>query len=290
MVTQQQTAEVLALVRAQAQARQQLVDLTQAAVVAQVRGFAGWWDPAQVTLFSARVAKIVRAAQKRSAASTDAYAARVLRLLGERGARPIGPIPAESLRSVPAEVVFARLADEYRRLHVERGPAAPDALLDGPGGRLSDGQVLDRVVARSRVQVDDSVALAVQHQWRDVLDEPGLTRTSGFRRVLHPELSAGGSCGLCVAASDRRYRKGELLPIHARCKCEVLPIVGDSDPGRSLNRADLKALYAAAGGSTAGAALARTRWRVEQHGELGPRLVAGEHRFRSADEAAAASR
>jgi hypothetical protein len=101
-----------------------------------------------------------------------------------------------------------------------------------------------------------------------------------YRRVLRPELSVTGSCGLCIAASDRIYRVRELMPIHPpSCKCTTLPIVGDDDPGRSLNRVDLDRLYAEAG-STAAADLRRTRYKVNEHGEFGPVLTRAGDSFR----------
>lgn len=298
MATAQQTAEVLALVQAQAQAREQLVDITSAAVVAQVSAFSGWYDAAQITKLAGLLAKVTRAAQKRTAASTDAYAVRVLRLLGQK-ARARGPVASETIRSVPLESVYGRLADQYRYHEATRGPNAPaealqrrnDAgILIDPFPRLTREQVKARVVTRARVQVEDNLSLAVTRQWAEVLSDDDLTEVVGYRRILHPELSRGGSCGLCVAASDRLYRKAELMPLHARCACDVMPVLGDPysddrvDPGAAINAADLKRLYAEAG-STAAADLKKTRWKVAQHSELGPRLVAAGDRVRTAAQA-----
>jgi hypothetical protein len=99
----------------------------------------------------------------------------------------------------------------------------------------------------------------------------------GYRRVIHPELSKGGVCGLCVAASDRVYHVEDLKPIHVRCKCGVVPVTDAHDPGLHLNRSDLRGLYTDSG-STAGANLKRTRYDVVHHAELGPVLtrVSGE--------------
>jgi hypothetical protein len=40
---------------------------------------------------------------------------------------------------------------------------------------------------------------------------------TGYRRVIHPELSKSGTCGLCVAAADRIYYVDDLMPIHTNC-------------------------------------------------------------------------
>lgn len=108
---------------------------------------------------------------------------------------------------------------------------------------------------------------------------------TGFRRVLRPELSKTGSCGLCIAASDQVYSRAQLMPLHANCNCDVLPIVGAAggtgDPGNSLNNLDLGSLYAAAGDSTDGRDLKRIRFEVNEHGELGPVLTVEGHAFTS---------
>lgn len=98
-------------------------------------------------------------------------------------------------------------------------------------------------------------------------------RVIGWRRVIHPELSKGGVCGLCVAASDRVYSMKTLKPIHARCKCSISPVTKSNDPGVRLNREDLDRLYDDAGDSTYGRQLKRTRYVIEHHHELGPVLV-----------------
>ncbi len=65
----------------------------------------------------------------------------------------------------------------------------------------------------------------------------------GARRVIHPEASAGGTCGLCVAAATRKYKTSQLQPIHDRCKCTVLPIIkvgrNEIDPGNDVNYSDI---------------------------------------------------
>ncbi|MCX2931398.1 hypothetical protein ORI20_14025 [Mycobacterium sp. CVI_P3] len=98
-------------------------------------------------------------------------------------------------------------------------------------------------------------------------------RVIGLRRVIHPELSRTGTCGLCIAASDRIYKVTELMPIHNRCKCTQAAVTREFDPADVLNTVDLKQLYTDAGGTTSGAALKRTRYKVDEHGELGPQLV-----------------
>jgi hypothetical protein len=89
---------------------------------------------------------------------------------------------------------------------------------------------------------------------------------TGYRRVIHPELSKSGTCGLCVAAADRIYHVDDLMPIHTNCQCAPMMIVrGKGDPARIFNGADTTELYRrvlAAAGSTAADKLKNTRIRV----------------------------
>lgn len=94
----------------------------------------------------------------------------------------------------------------------------------------------------------------------------------GYRRIIHPERSASGTCGLCIVAADRLYTIKELMPIHDNCKCTVDVVTKTSDPGLALNRADLNEIYEAAGGNTR-SELSQLRIKTVKHGELGPMLL-----------------
>ena len=111
--------------------------------------------------------------------------------------------------------------------------------------------------------------------------------------ILRPELAKTGSCGLCIAASDRVYNKASLMPMHGGCNCDVLPIIGAAggtgDPGNSLNNLDLAAVYAEAGNSSDSWDLKRARFEVNEHGELGPVLTVEGHTFTGPDDLALAS-
>lgn len=90
---------------------------------------------------------------------------------------------------------------------------------------------------------------------------------TGYRRVIHPEVSkAGNTCGLCIAASQRFYHIPNLDPIHDNCNCTVVPIVGSQDPGLNLNESDMKRLYAAAGKKTTPKALSAVRFAPTSRG------------------------
>jgi len=127
---------------------------------------------------------------------------------------------------------------------------------------------------------DLDMQLAMRKQANNIL--AATPKVTGYRRILHPELAESKqSCGLCIAASTRVYKKKKLLPIHDHCHCGIMPIVGDEDPGDQFNQDDLNALYELAGGNT-DQALSRVRYRIDEHGELGPYLVEQGAKNRSA--------
>lgn len=261
-----ETARILALVDRHAAARARLTTLLAELLLRLWQAFTGHYSPPEVRRFADQAAAAVAAGQRQTAALTAAYLARVLVLQGAERSRARVALPA-SLRGVEPVEVYERPVADYR-YHRSQG--------------LDDAQARDRGRTRLLGLADLDVTTAMREASRQVLD--GHPQVTGYRRIIHPELSAGGVCGLCIAASDRIYARGELLPVHARCKCDVLPIVENSDPGRSLNHKDLQALYAAAGG-TDRAKLKRVRYQVNEHGELGPILSEQGDHFRDAEDA-----
>ncbi|NQE89609.1 hypothetical protein [Nocardia terpenica] len=155
--------------------------------------------------------------------------------------------------------VFQRPARQLRA-EVARGTPFDDALANS--------------VERVKIIAETNLTLAEREAETQILREAHRQnkKVIGWRRVIHPEVSKTGSCGLCVAASDRIYRVQDLKPIHARCRCETMPVTRASDPGRELNDDDLKRLYQDAT-STYASDLKRTRYRIDQHGELQAVLV-----------------
>lgn len=173
-----------------------------------------------------------------------------------------------------AEVVdpgqpYGRVADNYRMQVVAK---------DTPGERLRR-YTLARVAALAHTDI----TLAIREQERASLID--MRDVTGWRRILRPELSESGPCGLCVVAADRVYSTQDLRPIHGRCVCTVLPIVGDMDPGLTLNGDDLDRIYAAAG-SNKGRDLKKIRVALAEHGELGPVLVDADQHWRGPKQVA----
>ena len=205
-------------------------------------------------LVAQSLASSVRTAQAATADLTWAYLDAALQEAGER------PSPgkmrlADRPRGVNPATVWGRPLKEYRL-----------AISSGEEQAVALGKALERALSIA----DDDLTLAVrQAAAQHSVKTPWVT---GQRRVIHPELSEGGTCGLCIAASDLIYRPGKLLPMHDRCKCGVAEVTKNVDPGSGLNNLSLGDLYEAAG-STAAEALKGTRWKVIEHGELGPVLT-----------------
>lgn len=227
-------------------------------------------DPDQLATFVARASTVLRTAELATGRLTEAYLRQVLRQLDVTvPTSTLVNLPASLRGGVTLEEVLLRPAATVRYLQSTDTPRST---------AVAEGLTRLGAIAATNLQ------LALTQATVNVLSQtPG---TRGYRRILRPYLSRGGSCGLCIAAADRVYGRGDLMPIHAKCKCAVMPITRAGDPGLRLNQRDLDQLYRAAGDSTEGPRLKRTRYRVEQHGELGPVLVpAGQH-FRGFDEVA----
>ncbi|WP_227979975.1 hypothetical protein [Nocardia spumae] len=154
--------------------------------------------------------------------------------------------------------VFVRVAKDYRYTESQSDATKAQAAAEERILRLVDGnvQVTQRLVEEAALRSPRKSGPA----------------PIGYRRLIHPELSKGGVCGMCVIAADRIYAIDELKAIHDRCKCTTSAVYDGYDPGQQLNGRDLSDLYDAAGGNTRDL-LKRTRYTVQQHSELGPILV-----------------
>lgn len=258
-------AELAVWVESFTLASEQLKESTAEAAQEAWLSFNGWYNAALVAALAAQMADLSQAAQQTTAGLASQY---VIGAVGAMGAPTPGiPNPWQPIRfGAPMNLVHTRPAEAYRRA-IARGLDHQTALKRA-GLRASNLMLSD-------LTLQDRAAMAA------TMRAMGITQ---FRRIVRPELSKSGSCGLCIVAADRIYSIGDLMPIHPpSCKCIVAPIVGDNDPGKSLNREDLDALYAAAGSNKA-ADLARTRYQVNMHGELGPILTREGDNFKSPDD------
>jgi hypothetical protein len=256
-------AQLVPVIAAQSSARAGLARYASLAATTRVAamGEQAWYDDQKVAAMAKAIAAPVQAAQRQTAALTDAYLARVTTAMGVKraAAAPVGPVDVSALRGIPNPLVYQRLGSAYRyQRSIGKGAEEAQSL----------------IVQRAGIMADTDATLAMRAQAQKYM---GRRKIARYRRVIQPERSAGGTCGLCAAASHRMYFKADLLPIHGRCNCEVMPAIGSNDPAYELNDADLTALYGAAG-STGRQDLARIRVTVHHHGELGPVLgVSGQH-------------
>lgn len=267
--------EMAKLVTAQAKVRDQISQQAAKSAAARTRqmGDADWRNYTKVTKYARDNAKLSATRQRQAAAVTNTYLARLLTLIEGTTAAPSRQVSVDELRGIPQESVYGRLADYYRYLrdNPDRQETAEDA------GTL--------VVLRAEEIAEMDIHLATRAQAQKFMTSK--SKIQYYRRVIHPELNESKvSCGLCIVASDRVYKKADLLPIHFHCKCEVVPVTDETrDYGQRLNQDDLNALYAAAGG-TAAKKLKETRFSIRQHGELGPVLTYEGNRFRGPAEVA----
>lgn len=273
-------AAVLALVDAHSAQSAAIQERVESIALPTVEEFEQWYSREAITAMTATIVAAVEAGQRQSAALTDAYIARVLSEMLEEDIPPLGSLvdPAQLRQGITHQGVYGRLADQHRYQTALR-VAAP--------------VVAAAVLRRATTIIRTDLQLARTHQARRALggEGPGAGgrrfggrgRIEGYRRVIRPELSNNGVCGICLAASDRVYSVGDLLPIHHGCVCDVLPIVNGNDPGRDLNDAELDRLYDDAG-TTARAGLIKQRYEITEHGEIGPLIVDPKHHHRGPED------
>jgi hypothetical protein len=271
-----EAATVLAMVKAQEAAR--AAAEAQAVALARMAAstFTAWYDSAAITEWAATLARQVEAVLRTSGRTTDSYLARMVSLLTGQRFRPAGVADLTQLRGpeLTGAGAFARAADAFRWQQAQQDRAAR-ALLTQPSPRVPNLQTpVAAAVGRAVEVAEQGVQLTQREQTVRTLgraEAAGLV--TGYRRIIHPELAKSGTtCGLCVAAADRVYKVSELLPIHNGCNCTVAPMTAELDPGLNLNQMDLRRLYKAAG-STGAADLSAVRYKIHDHGELGPQLV-----------------
>lgn len=268
-------ATLAALTGAQEASRQQAVAQLDAMVAASVAGFTAWYSSQAITAWAAGLVADVEQYLTSLAGMTDAYMASLIGEVTGRWFRPTGTIAVDALRTgVTHAGAYGRVADVFRYQQSLLDQAAKSVVTD-PNPSPPDLQSpLDAALERASQVANLDAQLTVQRQSQATLQvahEAGLV--TGWRRVVHPELSQSrASCGLCVAASQRVYHVADLMPLHHDCHCQVLPVTATADVGPQLDADAFARLYGDAGG-TGRAQLAKTRYTVTQHGELGPLLV-----------------
>jgi hypothetical protein len=222
--------------------------------------FDEWYDGDLVAARAARSATLVESAQRSVRTQTQSYMRFVYQQYDDLEFPSAEEIDAQNDQLIERAVIPL---DEWNR------PAEQFRFERSIG--KSEEEALQVALQRVEDLGDLDMQLAMRKEAHNIF---AASKITGYRRVLHPELAESKqSCGLCIAASTRIYKKKELLPIHDHCHCGVMPIVGDEDPGNFFNETDLQGLYELAGGETSAQALSRVRYKIDEHGELGPYLV-----------------
>lgn len=226
---------------------------TVAAIIAAYQEIEDWNDPA-VTLLAAGGAMAASTAGRQAVAELGAQFISVITgILRGTSRRSTGPTPSYPRNADPFDV-YSRPIFAYRDA-IARGQSEIEA-------EILAFQRAEMIALTDNILARRDAALAQ-------LEREEIKK---YRRVIRPELSETGVCGLCIAASTRIYNTGELMPIHTRCKCEVIPIIGSDDVGGEINIADLKSFYASIP-STRKQDLVKTRYTVKDLAELGPVLT-----------------
>lgn len=277
-------SELLPIVDAQAAARQEIVNRTVGGVERLVAAVDNFADPAQVTAYATRAGQVVAAGQQGVAAVTNAYLTRLATAFtgDQLSLMPIAPEMGATLRHLPEGQgwldVYQRVARTYRVEYAATG----DRDLAFYRANLHARQMVETDLGLAyRTQVDTFLRGA-DSSWTPGRNYAGRASRRAYlfayRRVIRPELSKGNVCALCIVASDRTYYRGDLLPLHTGCHCEVMLVTKASDPGERMNREELDAIYGEAGG-TDYKSLRATKYVVHEHGELGPVLRNADHAF-----------
>lgn len=242
-----------------------------AAALATIWNAAPPLDDTQLARWLAYATPIVAAARVQAAALGAAFVATT-------AGPPSTPVDAPGLATglrggVALDEIYAR-PTITARARIAEGRSYLDAM-DGAFARM-DATVRADVQLAGRAGTHE----AMRHT-------PGVV---GYRRVTD-----GKACRLCVLASTQRYTLEHLMPIHNRCGCTVVPIIGARDPGQVIDHELLSAMKADPALGTDGHRMTideiRTRYReevaVHEHGELGPVLGVRGQAFTGLDDIAA---
>ncbi len=267
-LSQQQLASIAAWIDQYAAATDQLTTQAVAQITAAYAGV-NFYNAAAVAAATEQAADTSNTATVLAAGLTAEYLASIS---GQAVGAPVGipNLPPFPIRNgVPLESVYERPIKLFRR-----------KVADG----MDPATAFELAMRLAATLIGADIAMAERNQSDQILTylapRVGVT---GYRRVIRPELSRTGTCGLCIVASDVVYKTGTLMPLHDRCKCVPVPIFGELDPGNSLNNLSLTDLYDNAGGNLS-RQLKETRYVVHQHGEKGPVLAYAGQRFTGLDD------
>jgi hypothetical protein len=165
---------------------------------------------------------------------------------------------------------------------------APDlrAILAGHRGGVPTGEVWGRPTVTTRTAlaagrtVTDALAAGRARVERLAADDVAIAGRDGTHAamrgtagvVAYRRVTDGKACMFCLVASTQTYHVADLMPLHEHCGCVAAAIIGESDPGRIIDRE----LYGRLKESGQLAEFNRARERRTRHSvdaELGARLV-----------------
>jgi hypothetical protein len=255
------------------------------ALSAPLRDFQGWYDHTAIKALAELLAGLLRGFESNAARNADSYMAEAVSIVTGKRFQPTGVRRTQLGRhNVANDAVLGRIANAYR---YQQGQVDRDMIAAGRSGKvLNSMEPRDAAFERLNKIVQTNLQMAQRSQMLTTM--AGSQGVIGYRRIIHPELAGEGTCGLCIAAADRHYHKGELLPIHPGCHCTVLPETRSYDP-HSINEDDFSKIYTDAGGTSA-EQLRATRYRIDQHGEIGPVIRPEDEPIRTKREAVGAKR
>lgn len=200
----------------------------------------GQYRDADIERWLDRVVPLVTAGEWTIAQLTAAYLARVAGLV--EGSR----VSAETPDRAYVTGVGVRGVDPRE---VYRRPAV--TLYSSLAAGLSFRESVRRGLTRASDIAQIDLQLARTHTVAKS------TRVSSYRRTL----SGLENCELCSIASTHRYYRGDLMPIHGRCDCGVMPVFNNEPAPEPVDGVE-----------------------VREHGELGPVLVVPGQHFTGPDD------
>lgn len=259
--------------------KQRLVDqyVRQAWAVWNTLTPSDWWNDAVTVGVAMRLGWLEVSMISQVERLAVSYADETLRLAGITPEQSALSLILPRYGTTPFEVAH-RTADEYRHEAVQYPNLRPVSF---PEPDDESYEIIEKwrqaAYERMSTVVETDATLAGNITTLDRYADNDVTY---YRRIIHPELSRSGTCGLCVAAADRWYRRKNLIPIHPHCHCTVAVAGDKSDVGFELTSKDLSRLYSEAGG-TSGRKLSKVRVMSVNHGELGPILTDKEARAQS---------
>ncbi|MCO6558490.1 MAG: hypothetical protein J6575_03515 [Bifidobacterium sp.] len=227
-----------------------------------------WWNDGVTWGYAAKQASVDMARNLKARQLGEATAFKTLQALNAKTFDPISGSWIPSRANTDPQRIAMKHVDTYRHLTTLDPQVRPE---EWPKPDEKDWQLVESWLRQARERLEtvadtDTVRsgdMAMQESYK----RAGVTQ---YRRVIHPELSKTGSCGICVVAATRIYKIRDLKAMHVECHCGIVPIT-DQDPGEYLNNIDLETIYRKAGGTSADQ-LRHLRIQVGTHGELGPIL------------------